>query len=134
MALLLAVSMAGCGGNDGGAPGLAPGAGTGVGGLGRGPAPVDLGTAGNYVILAKSGISTTGVTAVSGDLGLSPAAASFITGFSLTLDSSNQFSTSPIVAGKVYAADYAVPTPANLTTASVRTAQTLCNQNCPIVI
>jgi len=118
MAMLLVVSLTGCGSdNNGGGGGMAPGAGTGVGGLGRGPAPVNLGTAGNYVILAKAAISTTGVTAVSGNLGLSPAAAAGITGFSLTMDASNQFSTSPIVAGQVFAADYAVPTPANLTTA-----------------
>jgi hypothetical protein len=33
------------------------------------------------------------------------------------MDSSGEFSTSPVVTGKVYAADYANPTPANLTTA-----------------
>ena len=82
-----------------------------------GPAVVDLGTAGNYVILAKSGVSTTGAGAVVGDIGLSPAAATFITGFALTLDGTNTFSTSAMVTGKVWAADYAVPTPANLTTA-----------------
>jgi hypothetical protein len=78
---------------------------------------VVLGTAANYVILAKSGISTTGVTAVSGDIGLSPLAASGITGFSLTLDGSGTFATSPLVAGKIFAATYTAPTPANLTTA-----------------
>jgi len=82
-----------------------------------GPAPVILGTAGNYVILAKSAISTTGVTAVTGNLGLSPSAASFITGFSLIADATNVFSTSSLVTGQVFAADYAVPTPTNLTTA-----------------
>jgi hypothetical protein len=83
----------------------------------QGPAPVVLGTAGNYAILAKSAISTTGVTAVTGNLGLSPAAASFITGFSLIADATNVFSTSSLVTGQVFAADYAVPTPTNLTTA-----------------
>src|SRR2546423_12496933 len=39
---------------------------------GLGPAALNLGTAGSYVILAKSGVSTTGVTAVVGDIGLSP--------------------------------------------------------------
>ncbi|NMM37915.1 MAG: DUF3494 domain-containing protein [Glaciimonas sp.] len=82
-----------------------------------GPAPVLLGTAGNFVILAKSAISTTGTTAVTGDIGVSPAAASYITGFSLTADPSNVFSTSPLVTGKIFAANYAVPTPNNLTTA-----------------
>jgi hypothetical protein len=82
-----------------------------------GPAPVNLGTAGNYVILAKTGISTTGTTAVTGNLGVSPAAASYITGFSLIADSTNVFSTSSLVTGQIFAADYAVPTPSNLTTA-----------------
>ena len=79
--------------------------------------PVNLGTAGTYVILAQSGISTVPASAVTGNLGISPAAASFITGFSLIADSTNVFSTSSQVTGKVYAADYAVPTPSNLTTA-----------------
>jgi len=69
------------------------------------------------VILAKSGVSTTGTTAVVGDIGLSPAAASFVTGFALIADSTNTFSTSSLVTGKVYAADYTPPTPSNMTTA-----------------
>src|SRR5947209_6769140 len=90
---------------------------------GAGPAPVALGAAGamgaagSYVILAKSGITNVTGSHVTGDLGLSPAAASFITGFSLVTDASNSFSTSASVVGKVYAADYAVPSPANLTAA-----------------
>ena len=39
------------------------------------------------------------------------------TGFSLTADSTDAFSTSLQVTGKVYAADYAAPTPSDLTTA-----------------
>ncbi|MDO8464935.1 MAG: ice-binding family protein [Gallionella sp.] len=124
MTLLLAAFVVGCGGGGGGSSTTAsitgstttPGAGTGTG-AGRGPAPVVLGGAGNFVILAKSAVSTTGVTAITGNIGLSPAAASFITGFSLIADASNVFSTSSIVTGNVYASDYAVPTPANLTTA-----------------
>ena len=80
-------------------------------------APVLLGSAGNFTILAKSGISTTGTTSIVGDIGISPAAATFITGFGLIMDASNQFSTSSLVTGKVYAPGYAVPTPANMTTA-----------------
>jgi len=80
-------------------------------------APVPLGTAGNFAVLAKSGISTTGTTSIVGDIGISPAAATFITGFGLIMDASNQFSTSSLVTGKVYAADYTPPTPANMTTA-----------------
>ena len=79
--------------------------------------PVDLGTAGDFAILAKSGVSTVPTSAVTGSVGVSPAAASFITGFSLTVDATNEFSTSPQVVGRVYAADYAPPTPSNMTTA-----------------
>ena len=79
--------------------------------------PVNLGGAGDYVILAKSGISTVPTSAVTGNLGISPAAATLITGFSLTSDSTNTFSIAPQVTGKVFAADYTPPTPANLTTA-----------------
>jgi hypothetical protein len=79
--------------------------------------PVNLGTADGFVILAKSGISTVPTSAVAGDLGISPAAATFITGFSLTADATSMFSTSPQVTGRVYAADYAPPTSSNLTTA-----------------
>jgi len=81
------------------------------------PNAVNLGAAGDYVILAKSGISNVPTSAVTGDIGISPAAATYITGFSLTMDSTNVFSTSPQVTGRVYAADYAPPTPSNLTTA-----------------
>jgi hypothetical protein len=87
------------------------------GGTGAGIQAVNLGTAGNYVILAKSGISTVPTSAVTGNLGISPAAATYITGFSLTMDSTNTFSTSPQVTGSVFASDYAQPTPSNLTTA-----------------
>ena len=78
---------------------------------------VNLGTAGNYVILAKSGISTTGVTSIVGNIGVSPIDSTAITGFSLILDSSNVYSTSSIITGKIYAADYALLIPIKLTTA-----------------
>ncbi|MDO8556421.1 MAG: ice-binding family protein [Nanoarchaeota archaeon] len=78
---------------------------------------VDLGTAGNFVILTKSGISTTGTTSIVGDIGVSPIGSTAITGFGLIIDSSNQFSTSSLVDGNVYAADYASPTPSYMTTA-----------------
>lgn len=82
-----------------------------------GRSPVNLGSAGNFVALAKTGISTTGTTAIVGDIGVSPVAASFITGFGLIADASNVFSRSSLVTGKIYAADYAVPTPTTMTTA-----------------
>jgi len=83
----------------------------------KGPAPVVLGTAGNFVILAKSGIDTVPNSVVTGDIGVSPIDSTAITGFGLTMDGSNTFSTSAQVIGKVYAADYTAPTPAIMTTA-----------------
>ena len=79
--------------------------------------PVDLGTAANFTILAESGISTTGTTSIGYNIGVSPIASTAITGFGLIKDASNQFSKTPIVSGKVYASDYATPTPGILTTA-----------------
>jgi hypothetical protein len=78
---------------------------------------VQLGTAGTFALLSKGGISTVPSAIITGNLGISPAAATYITGFSLSADSTNVFSTSSQVIGKVFAADYAVPTPSNLTTA-----------------
>lgn len=86
-------------------------------GLALVPGAIDLGLAGNYAILAKTGITTTGVTSIVGNIGVSPIAATAMTGFGLVLDGTGQFSTSSLVSGQVYAADYASPTPANLTTA-----------------
>jgi hypothetical protein len=80
-------------------------------------APVDLGTAGNLVILSKTGVSTTGVTSIVGDIAVSPIGSTAITGFSLTAHSSGEYSTSPLVTGKIFASNYAAPTPSNLTTA-----------------
>jgi hypothetical protein len=80
-------------------------------------APVDLGTAGNYVVLSKSGISTGPASTVKGDMGVSPIDGTAVTGFALVLDGAGTFSTSSQVTGKVYAANYADPTPAHLTTA-----------------
>ncbi len=79
--------------------------------------PVNLGTAGNFVILAKSAVSTVPTSAVTGNVAVSPAAATFITGFSLTADPTNVFSRSPQVTGQIFAANFAAPTPSNLTTA-----------------
>jgi hypothetical protein len=103
MAFILAVFMSGCGSDDNSGA--------------QGSGPVSLGTAGNFVVLAKTGIDTVPTSAVTGDLGLSPAAATFITGFSLVMDPSGRFATSSQVTGKVYASDDGSPTPADLTTA-----------------
>ncbi|MDB5119934.1 MAG: cell wall/surface repeat protein [Sphingobacteriales bacterium] len=100
--------------------------------VGIGPGPVDLKSADQYSILTKSGISSTGITAVEGDIGVSPAAASAITGFGLIMDTNGQSSHTTIathVTGKVYAADYAAPTPSDLTVAigDMQTAYTTAN-------
>ncbi len=81
------------------------------------PAPVNLGTSGDFVILAKTGISNTGATSIVGDIGVSPNNATSITGFGLIADISGEFATSSLVTGKVYAANYTPPTPAKMTTA-----------------
>ncbi len=78
---------------------------------------VNLRTAGDFVILSKAGISTTGTTAITGDIGVSPIDQTALTGFSETMDDSNEFSTSDYVTGKLYASDYADPTPAKMSTA-----------------
>lgn len=78
---------------------------------------VNLNTAGNYVILAGSGVSNNPTSSITGDIGLSPAAGSFITGFSLVYTSGDQQSTSAQVTGNITASDYGSPTPAILTSA-----------------
>jgi len=79
--------------------------------------PVNLGAAGSFVILAKTGVSSVPTSVVTGDVGLSPAAASYITGFSLSMDATNVYARSSQITGKVYAADYSSPSPSNMTTA-----------------
>ena len=81
------------------------------------PVPVPLLTAGNFAVLAKSGITNTPVSAITGDMGVSPITAAAITGFALVLDGGGQFATSAQVVGSVFGANYAAPTPAMLTQA-----------------
>ena len=85
--------------------------------MAAGPYAINLGTAGNFTILSKAGISTTGNTSVVGDIGVSPISATSITGFALNLPAGSAYSTSALVTGNVYAPSYAAPTPANMTTA-----------------
>ncbi|MFO7938725.1 MAG: ice-binding family protein [Bacteroidales bacterium] len=86
-----------------------------TGGSVTGQAVVDLGTAGNYVILAKTAITNNPTSHITGDLGLSPAATSYITGFALTAYTG--YAESAQVTGQIFASDMADPTPINLTTA-----------------
>ncbi len=80
-----------------------------------GLAVVNLGTSINYVILAKTAINNVPTSNITGNLGLSPAATSYITGLALT--NATGYATSSEVTGKIYAADMVSPTSNNLTTA-----------------
>ncbi|MCC5915776.1 MAG: DUF3494 domain-containing protein [Cryomorphaceae bacterium] len=80
-----------------------------------GMATVNLRASGNYVILAKTAINNIPTADITGDVGLSPAATSYITGFSLT--NATGYATSAQVTGRIYAADMAPPTSINLATA-----------------
>jgi hypothetical protein len=103
-ALLLVTFAAACGGSDGSA----------------GAGAVGLGASGGYAILAKSGITNTGTSDIIGNLGVSPIGYAAIVGFALTPavpDAATVYATSALVTGSVFAADYAPPTPANLTAA-----------------
>lgn len=60
---------------------------------------------------------TTGAKDVVGDIGVSPAAATYLTGFGLTMDATNTFAASPQITGKAFAADFTPPCPAKMTTA-----------------
>lgn len=78
-------------------------------------AVVNLRTAGNYVLLAKTAINNNPTSAITGAIGLSPSATSYITGFSLT--NATGYATSSQVTGQIFAADMVSPTSSNLTTA-----------------
>jgi hypothetical protein len=84
-------------------------------GCGDSGTTTDLGSTGGYVIMAKTGVSNVTGSSIVGNVAVSPAAATYITGFALVADATDTFSTSSSVTGKVYAADYAPPTPALLT-------------------
>ncbi|KAJ6600042.1 ice-binding protein [Mycena vulgaris] len=85
--------------------------------LAAGPAAVLLGTAKNFSVLTKTGVSTVPGSAVSGNVGVSPITAAALTGFSLTQDVSGQFWTSAQIDGRAMGATDAAPTPAILTVA-----------------
>lgn len=108
---------AGKAGNAGasGKAGNAGAAGSGL--LPKSTAPVLLGTAGHYVMLATSAINNAPPSAITGDIGLSPQAATGLTGLSLSATVEGTRWTSSQVKGWVYAADAQVPTPSQLTLA-----------------
>jgi len=114
MALALVVFMAGCNDDDNGGGGVSTGA------ICQGTTCVSLGKAAKYAIFADTGIHTdANPSVITGNIGVGPGVTSTaITGFALTLPAGSAFSTSTQVSGKVYAFDYAVPTPTEVTTAS----------------
>lgn len=71
---------------------------------------VNLLTAGNFVVLGKSGITNVPPSVVTGDLAISPANVSAITGFTITWDTVSDFttetSTPTQIVGKVYGVGY----------------------------
>ena len=111
VAFLLTMVVAGCSTDEPGSAGM-----TGISSLAAvtSPARVDLGLAGDFAILAKSGISTVPQSVVTGNIGVSPIARGGLTGFSETMDLTNAFSTSTQVVGGLFAADYAGSSPAML--------------------
>ncbi|MCR4304683.1 MAG: ice-binding family protein [Gallionella sp.] len=116
--ILLAAIVAGCGGNGDGVLGTTisqPGT------VCTGASCVNLGTAGNYAILANTGIDTApGASVITGNIATGPGVTSTaITGFALNLPAASPYATSTQVSGKVYAFDYAPPTPAEVNTASL---------------
>lgn len=137
MALLVSGALAGCGGGgDGGNGGGGNSAKSSTGAVCSGSvACVSVGTAGSlaaasgYGILAKTGVSTVPGSVVTGNVGLSPAGRTFLTGWSLiTEPTDTSFTSSQVAApGKLYAADnVGGTTSADLTTAvgSMQTAYT----------
>jgi Ice-binding-like len=119
IALLFASSLAACGGGGGGGNGngdvlsgqlTVSGAGTGVAGMGSGPAPVNLGASGNFALLAQSAITNVPTSAITGDVGLSPA-----TGAGIGL-------TCAEVTGTIYSVDAAGPLPCTVTDPVLLTA------------
>ena len=111
--LLLIAGLAGCGAGGGGGAGAGsapvpqagagvptkPGAGNGTGDPGHGPAPINLFTAGNFVIVAETAITNVPTSAVNGNVGLGPA-----TGANMGL------SCAEVTGGAIYTVDSLGPT------------------------
>jgi hypothetical protein len=83
---------------------------------------VNLGTAADFVVFSNTAIANPNAnSSITGNIGAGPGVTSTaITGFSLILPAGSAFSTSSQVVGggKVYAFDYAVPSPTYVNTAS----------------
>lgn len=114
MVVLLGALVAGCGNDKNPAPGPDPGPAPAgpvgtvcTGGTGPAAPCVNLGTAANYSILAKTGAATVPISVVNGNVGVSPVARTGLTGWSLiTEPTDTAFTSAQVVApGKLYASD-----------------------------
>jgi Ice-binding-like len=115
--LLLSAILAACGGSSSGGGAAGPGLGA-TGAVCAGATCVNLGAAGNYAILAKTGVSSVPNSVLTGNVGLSPAARTFLTGWSLIAEPTDTSFGSAQVSGRLFAADNVGGTTAvDLTTA-----------------
>lgn len=81
---------------------------------------VDLLSAANYTVFSDTAIANATAATITGNIAVGPGVTSTaITGFALTLPAGSTYSTSALVSGRVYAKDYAIPTPAEVNTASL---------------
>ena len=124
LAALIVALVAGCGsGGGGGVSGGGGGAGipdSNPGTVSTEAGAVFLGAAGEYAVFGDAGIHNTNSSVITGNIGAGPGVTSTaITGFALSLPAASTFSTSAQVNGRVYAYDYAPPTPTNMNTASL---------------
>lgn len=99
--VLLAAVLSACGGSSGGA---GPGLGS-IGTVCSGASCVNLGAAGKYAILAKTGVSSVPNSVVTGNVAVSPASRTFLTGWSLITEPTDTSFGSAQVSGRLFAAD-----------------------------
>jgi len=93
---------------------------------------IELGCAGGFAVISKTGVSTTGTTEIVGDMGISPIAATAFTGFGLVADFDVRpypHSSSSLVTGNMYAADYVPNTNVLMTKAVLDMEAALTNAN-----
>jgi hypothetical protein len=84
-----------------------------------------LGRLCDYAILSETGVTNTGALEITGNVGVSPIKASAITGMALKMDKSKEWSSSPMVTGKVMASDYSRGTTADDLAADVVSMEAL---------
>ena len=82
-----------------------------------GPTAVSLGAAGNYALLAATGITLGASATVAGDVALDAGSGGLVGFGTLIMNGPNTSSASASVTGNVYDTDYAAPTPTTLTAA-----------------